>query len=313
MLKNIAESIKAQVSDQVLNQEVMTELALAAFFASGHILLAGPTGIGKNLWARSFAGALGVSYASERFGEHVSTGFFSNITPDPENENAVSQLRYITQPGSFFSNVFLANEFDKSQQWEHTHFYSAIDRRVPVLSDIGGSGSFPLPEPHFIIAACEEAANLPKPLADRFMMKLYVNYPGVAAEKQILQMHHVGATPETEPMQVCTPEIIAQAKEEVRAVAVEDAIFNYIVSIAETTRRVSAIQTGVSPRASISLLHAAKAYAAIKGRDYVIIDDVRNLAIPVLRHRITLIPNAAKEGLHAERIIESIVVGKRIS
>jgi len=312
MLKNIAESINARISDQALNQEAMTELALASFFAGGHILLVGPSGMGKHLWAQAFAGAFELSYAHERFADNASSDFFSKLVPAPDDESA-SQYpvsRYLSQPGSLFSQIFHASGFENISPWEYIHIINAIDRRKPNLSD-AGDGSFPLPNPHFIIASCDENFNLPKPLTDRFMMKLYINYPGVAAEKQILQMHHVGATPDTDHTPICTLETIAQAKEEVQAVAVEDAIFNYIVSIAETTRRVSAIQTGASPRASISLLQAAKAYAAIKGRDYTTIEDVRSLAIPVLRHRITLRPDAIKEGLHAERIIESIIIGKR--
>ena len=303
MLKNLAESIRLQIGDHALNQEAITELALATFFAGGHILLSGPTGLGKTRWARAFAGALGVSYGCARFFENtLPQDFFSTIIFDRESQ------QHKSQPGTFFSQVFQADEIDNTNAWMHTFIMDAMDKQKQSLT-FGGE-SFPLPEPHFIIASCNDTHNLPKPLADRFMMKLYINYPGIAAEKQILQMHHIGATSETEPSPVCTPESIAQAKQEVQAVSVEDAIFNYIVSITETTRRASAIQTGASTRASISLLQAAKAFAAINGRDYVTANDVRNLAIPVLRHRIILRPDAVKEGIQPDRIIESIIVGK---
>ena len=247
MLKNIAESINAQISSHVLNQEALSKLALAAFFAGGHILLTGPTGLGKTTWARAFAGALCVNCSQVR------------LTND---------IRY---------------------------------------DEIFGTGQ----HTGFVIATHEENLVLSESLKDRFMMTLHVNYPGVVAEKQILQMHHVNDVNNQEFTPLYTPEVLIQAKQEVQAVAVEDAIFNYIISIVETTRRVGAVQTGVSIRGSIALLQAAKAYAAINGRDYVELDDVRSLALPVLRHRINLKPDAINEGMQADRIIESIIAGRR--
>jgi len=305
MLKNIVESVKSQISDHVLNQDAITELALAAFFAGGHILLSGPTGLGKTQWAQAFAGALGLSFGCERFFKNsIPQDFFGTYSFDHESN------QFNSRPGTFSSQVFQADEIDNTHPWIHSFIMDAIDRQKNSLTY--ADQSYTLPEPHFVIATLDETVNLPKVLVDRFTMKLYVNYPGIAAEKQILQMHHVGTTPETESMPVCTPESIAQAKQEVQAITVEDAVFNYIVSIAETTRRIGVIQTGASTRASISLLQVAKAYAAINGRDYVTIDDVRSLAIPVLRHRITLRPDAVKQGVQADNIIESIIVGKRM-
>ena len=258
MLKTIAGSIKSQISNQVLNQEALTELSLAAFFAGGHILLTGPTGLGKTLWACSIADALGLSRNCIRFAE--------DIYP-PEILDA------------------------------HTHSPDAYN-----------------PEPHqvapyFMIATTGSYQALSPKLTDRFMMLLSVNYPGVAAEKQILQMHHVNAQNTAALAPVCTPEAIAQAIQEVKAVAADESVFNYIISIVETTRRVSAVQSGASPRGSIALLMAAKAYAAIGGRDYVTTDDVRGLAIPVLRHRLSLRPDAISEGIQPDRIIDSIIAG----
>jgi len=310
MLQNISEGIKSQIGNYVLNQEVVTELALTAFFAGGHILLVGPTGLGKAKWARAFAGALGLDYNSAQLTEStIPDRLYSTYTQDGENQP-------VSRPGALFSPVFHAKfyesnmdntfpRFDNTQEWAHMRILDAIDRNERATNEYG-SESFSLPDPHFIIASLSDTRILPKPLVDRFMMKLYINYPGVAAEKQILQAYHTNA-PEPEPTPICTPETIAQAKQEVQAVMVDDAIFNYIVSIAETTRRISAIQTGVSPRASMALLQAAKAYAVICGRDYVTTSDVKSLAIPVLRHRITLRPDAVKEGVNADRIIESII------
>ena len=303
MLKYIADNIKIQICDHVLNQEAVTELALTAFFAGGHILLSGSTGLGKTRWAQAFTDALGISYNRIRFTENTHPSeILESYARDPENQGVESCQGFLS------SQSILADEIDNAHPEIHTIVMDIMDRHNHSLT-VSGVPS-PFPGPHLVIGSCKWAHNLPETLSDRFMMKLYINYPGVAAEKQILQMYHVGAAQDAKSVPICTPDAIAQAKHEVQAVAVEDAIFNYIVSIVETTRRVSAIQTGVSPRGSIALLMAAKAYAAINGRDFVTIDDVRNLAIPVLRHRINLRPDAIKEGIQADRIIESIIVGK---
>jgi len=316
MLQDIAKSIKSQVNNCALNQDIITELALAAFFADGHILLEGPTGIGKTTWARAFAGALGLPYGSTKLAEnYVSEGFLHTY------ENVCENVHIPPQSGALFTSVFHAEfyetEYKKTQpqtyvnpqSWAHMHILDALDPDKHVLTESVGV-TFSLPDPHYIIISCNDTRILPKALLDRVMMKLYVNYPGVAAEKQILQMHHENISHKPSPAPICTPEDITHAKQEVQAVAVDDTIFNYIVSITETTRRANAIQTGASPRASIALLQASKAYAAINGRDHVTIYDVQCLAIPVLRHRITLRPEAISEGIHADRIIESIIAGK---
>ena len=323
MLQHITHDIKAQVNKHVLGQEALTELALTAFFAGGHILIIGPTGIGKTKWAKSLAGALGLPYDSTFITETTAgDAFFSKVVRDEDNPAI-----FVSRPGALFSPVFHADfhaaEFhpdvdathgviqqmlNSQQFYSFSHIINAMDGEKNSLSDYHDE-AFPLPETQLIIASCNNSTALPKALTDRFMMKLYINYPGVSAEKQLLINRHENITPE--PITpICTPETIAQAKQEVQSVEVEDATFNYIISIVETTRRASAIQSGASPRAGIALLQAAKAYAAINGRDYATINDVQRLAIPVLRHRIALHPGVIKEGLNADRILESIITGK---
>jgi MoxR-like ATPase len=171
-----------------------------------------------------------------------------------------------------------------------------------------------LEEPFFVMATqnpieYEGTYPLPEALTDRFMMKINITYPGIAAEKQLLQMYHHGfSSGKLEDLPaVCSGADIALAKQEIQNVTVEESVFNYIVSIVETTRRVGAVQYGSSPRGSVALLMASKAYAALQGRDFVIPDDVRFLVLPVLRHRVIIKPEAEIEGITADRVIESIL------
>jgi len=222
MLKDIVDGVKTQISKNVLNRDNITEVALAAFFAGGQVLITGSTGLGKNEWAKSLTKSLDI-------------------------------------------------------------------------------------EPFITVATQEESDTLPDATKDRFMIKLHMSYPGIAAEKQLLQMYHNGTFVGPKLLPVCNQEAILQAKEEVQAVAVDDPIFNYIISIIETTRRMGAVITGASPRGGIALLQSSKAWAAVKGRDYVMQHDVTTMALPVLRHRLKLKPDAIAEGIQPDHIIESIL------
>jgi len=288
MLIDIAKGVKTQISSRVLNMEDMTEMALAAFFAGGHILLSRQVGLGKTEWAGALAQALGMTCKTERF--------YNDFQPGGE-----------LHQGPVPTQIYMAEAVGYAHPRVQTIISEAMDRTNKTNKK--SASDCPITEPLFIIATYDEA--LPDFLCDRFMLKMTVPYPGIAAEKQLLQMHHAGIAPDPAPLPVCNLEAIVQAKEEVCAVAVEDSIFNLIISIAETTRRIGAVKTGVSPRGSIALMTASKAYAALQGRDYVMADDVKALAIPVLSHRIRLKPDALKEGVQAEHIIEGILNGRK--
>jgi len=155
----------------------------------------------------------------------------------------------------------------------------------------------------------ETTDSIPLSLTDQFMMKLDIGYPGVTAEKEMLKLYHFGPDPSDASTldPVCTIHELKQMREEIKSISVEEPIFNYIVKIVETTRRISAAQYGSSPRGSVMLLSAAKTYAALQGRSYVTYDDVNKLAVPVLRHRFTLKPEAEQEGITTTQVIKGIL------
>jgi MoxR-like ATPase len=213
--------------------------------------------------------------------------------------------------GPLFTQLCLADEINRTPPKTQSALLEVMEERAITIDGL----THKMDDPFFVMATqnpleYEGTYPLPEALTDRFMMKILVSYPGVTAEKQMLQMYHEGFNPnkpQDDLPAICTAEHIAQAKQEIQAVTVEEAVFNYIVSVVETTRRVGAVQFGASPRGSVALLLASKAFAAINGRDFVIPDDVHTLSLPVLRHRIILKPEAEIEGITTDQVIESIL------
>ncbi|MCL2203339.1 MAG: MoxR family ATPase [Defluviitaleaceae bacterium] len=307
MVKNVADNIKQQINAYVLNQENMTELALVALLAGGHVLLEGVPGLAKTLWARSLARVLDVGCKRVQF------------TADLMPSDILGTKVYNRQTGAFelrrgplFTQLLLADEINRTPPKTQSALLEVMEERAITID----GETHALAEPFFVMATqnpveYEGTYPLPEALTDRFMMKILLTYPGVAAEKQLLQMYHQGfdaanlAQSNLQP--VANAQDIAQARREILSVTVEEGLFNYIVSVVETTRRMGAVQYGASPRGSVALLLAAKCYAAMQGRDFVIPDDVRFLAAPVLRHRIILKPEAEIEGTSADGVIETIL------
>jgi MoxR-like ATPase len=307
MVKTITDEIKKQINRTVINQEIMTELALTALFTSGHVLLEGVPGLAKTLWVRVLARLLDV--------KHTRVQFTSDLMPADilgtkvfNPQDAAFQLR----KGPLFTQLFLADEINRTPPKTQSALLEVMEeRRITIDGE-----THTLAEPFFVVATqnpieYEGTYPLPEALTDRFMMKLLVTYPGVTAEKRILQMYHEGfesvRLEQTGLTPVCGAEDIIRARDEIKSVRVEDSILNYICSIVESTRRVGAVAFGASPRGSVALLLTAKTYAAMQGRDFVIPDDVRILALPVLRHRIILKPEAEIDGLKPDKVLESIL------
>ena len=304
MIKNIADGIKEQINSRVLNQEMLTELALTTLFAGGHVLIEGVPGLAKTLWARSLAQLLSVTCKRAQF------------TSDLMPSDILGTKVFNQQTGSFelrkgplFTQLFLADEINRTPPKTQSALLEVMEERAITID----GQTHPMEEPFFVMATqnpleYEGTYPLPEALTDRFMMKIIITYPGVAAEKEMLQMYHQGFNYSKVEQPICTSaQDIADARQEVQNVTVEDGVFNYIVSLVETTRRVGAVHFGASPRGSVALLLASKTYAAIQGRDYVIPDDVHFLSKPVLRHRIILKPEAEIEGVTTDQVIESIL------
>ena len=305
ILTELSGSIKERLNSRVLNQENLTDMALTALFAGGHVLIEGVPGLAKTLWAKSMAQLINVEYKRMQFTSDIMP---SDILGTKVFNQRTSEFEL--RKGPLFTQLFLADEINRTPPKTQSALLEVMEERAITID----GQTHRLEEPFFVMATqnpleYEGTYPLPEALTDRFMMKINITYPGVAAEKQMLQMYHEGFSSGKldDMMPVCSAADIARARQEIQNVAVEDGVFNYIVSVVETTRRVGAVMYGSSPRGSVALLLASKAYAALQGRDFVIPDDVRYLALPVLRHRLMIKPEAEIEGITPDQVIESIL------
>ncbi len=305
--KNLCDKIKSQINKVVINQENLTDMALNALLSGGHVLIEGVPGLAKTLWARVFAKTISVDFKRVQFTPDLMP---SDILGTKIFDMKSSE--FVLKKGALFTNLFLADEINRTPPKTQSALLEVMEEHSITID--GETNR--LSEPFFVIATqnpieYEGTYPLPEALTDRFMMKLIMGYPGVSAEKKMLQMYNSGFNSNQlesvgiEP--VCKSEELLTCREEIKNVRVDDSIFNYIVSIVETTRRVSTVSAGASPRGTIALLNNAKTYAAINGRDFVIPDDVKELAAPILRHRIILKPEAMIDGIKTDSVIESIL------
>ncbi|MDR2649570.1 MAG: MoxR family ATPase [Clostridiales bacterium] len=300
--QSVIQRIKSEIAKVVINQEYLTDMALCAMLSGGHVLIEGVPGLAKTLWVKTLAKTLAV--------DHKRVQFTSDLMPSDilgakvfNAKNAEFELR----KGPLFTNLFLADEINRTPPKTQSALLEVMEERSITLD----GGTISLAEPFMVFATqnpieYEGTYPLPEALVDRFMMKLTITYPGVAAEKEIIRMYNDGTINYRVEAVCAAPDLLA-CRAEISEVHADDGIYNYIVSIIETTRRITAVSIGASPRGSVALLLCARSYAAMNGRDFIIPDDVRELALPVLRHRIILRPEAEIDGIKPDEVIENIL------
>ncbi|HEY3782059.1 MAG TPA: MoxR family ATPase [Fimbriimonadaceae bacterium] len=306
-VSQIADSIKAEVGKAIVGQEKVVEQVLVAVLANGHVLLEGVPGVAKTLLVRSLARSLDLGYGRVQFtpdlmpSDVIGTTIFDAKTND-----------FVVRKGPIFVNILLADEINRTPPKTQSALLEAMEERRVTIDGT----SHELPPPFLVFATqnpidFEGTYPLPEAQQDRFVLKVLVDYPEEAAEVDVLRRHHAGFRSqnlESAGIQpVVSGEQVAQMQAEVAKIVVEDKVFNYIYEIVKATRRAHEIMIGGSPRAGIALLNCGKALAALRGRDFVIPDDVKELALPVLRHRILLRPEAEVEGLTPDRVLNGLL------
>ncbi|MBR1895118.1 MAG: AAA family ATPase [Bacteroidales bacterium] len=298
--------LSMEMGKVIVGQKALVENLLIGLLADGHILLEGLPGLAKTLAINTLSRSVGGKFSRIQF------------TPDLLPADLTGTLIYSQKEGSFevhkgpvFANFVLADEINRSPAKVQSALLEAMQERQVTIGD----ETFKLPDPFLVMATqnpIEQEGTYPLPEAqvDRFMLKVVVDYPKKEEERQIVRMNNTGEFPK--PQAVVSPEDIVRARQVLREVYMDEKIERYIVDIVYATRTPAEyglgklkdlISYGGSPRASISLAMASKAYAFIKRRGYVIPEDVRAVCNEVLRHRIGLTYEAEAENVTPEEII----------
>lgn len=308
----VFERMRQEAQKVIVGQEALFKLVVVGFFTGGHVLLEGVPGTAKTLIAKTLAMLVSGRFSRVQFTPDLMP---SDIVGTSVYDSATNQFNL--KRGPVFTNVLLADEINRAPAKTQSALLECMEERQVSIDGVRHELSLP-----FMVLATQNPVEyegtypLPEAQLDRFLFKLQVVYPGREMERQILMNYHEGfnatALEAAGIESVVDKDSLLQCQTEIQAVTVEDAIFDYIVSLAEASRDSPELVLGGSPRASVALLLASKTYAALEGRDYIVPDDVKLLAPHVYRHRILLKPEAEIEGLSADNVIERLLASAEI-
>lgn len=308
----VFEKMRQEAQKVIVGQEALFKLVVVSFFTGGHVLLEGVPGTAKTLIAKTLAMLVSGEFSRVQFTPDLMP---SDIVGTSVYDAATNQFNL--KRGPVFTNVLLADEINRAPAKTQSALLECMEERQVSIDGVRHELS-----PPFMVLATQNPVEyegtypLPEAQLDRFLFKLNVMYPGRETERQILMNYHQGFNAtllgNAGIESVVDEDALRLCQEEIQAVTVEDAIFDYIVSLAEASRDSPELVLGGSPRASIALLLASKSYAALEGRNYIVPDDVKLLTPHVYRHRILLKPEAEIEGLSADDVIERLLAAAEI-
>lgn len=297
---------RTELAKVIVGQEELITQCLLTVLCSGHALLEGVPGIAKTLVIKSFARLFALEFKRVQC--------TSDLMPaDIVGSNVLnlSTSTFSLHRGPLFTDFLLADEVNRMPPRTQAALLEAMEERQITIDGV----THRLSEFFTVFATqnpieFEGTYPLPEAQLDRFLVKILVTYPQAEQEITILENHHQGFDPHdltAAHLTELSPELLAEARAEVKNVKVEPALFRYMVDIVRRTRDWPSFSIGASPRAAISLMMVAKGFAALEDRDYMIPDDVKAAALPVLRHRVILRPEAELEGLETNNILNEIV------
>ena len=303
----IVGSIKTEVGKTIVGMEEAIELLLTSLLCGGHVLLEGVPGTGKTFLVQSFAVSLNLSFGRIQFtpdmmpGDVLGTNLFNFQTNS-----------FVLTPGPIFTQMLLADEINRTPPKTQAALLQAMNERSVTID----RQTYSLGEDFMVVATqnpIEQQGTYPLPEAqlDRFLFKVVVSYPSRDEERAIVARHgRRSAMPKVGDFSIqkaAGADELAAARQAAANVALSESLVDYIVDIIRGTRQEPSIETGASPRAATMLAAASRAYAAVRGRDYVLPDDIKRLAVPLLRHRVVMTPVSDIEGVASEQAIRSVV------
>ena len=301
-IQQVAQTLIRNIQQVLVGKEEVIELALVAILCEGHLLLEDVPGIGKTTLAKAIAQSLTCSFARIQF------------TPDllPSDISGISYFNQASQQfefraGPILNQIVLADEINRATPRTQSALLEAMQERTVTVDGV----THQTPRPFLVMATqnpieLEGTFPLPEAQVDRFLLRIGLGYPSLEEEHEILLRHKL-ADPLDKLEAVASPDALLASQQAVREIAVEESVRDYIIRVVQATRHHAAVELGASPRGSLSLYRAAQALAAIRGRTFVLPDDVKYLAPGVLTHRLVISPQIRLRGRTPEAVLTEII------
>ncbi|MBS1556235.1 MAG: MoxR family ATPase [Bacteroidetes bacterium] len=297
--------IKQEIAKVIVGQDAMIDQLLVAILADGHVLIEGVPGVAKTLTAKLLSKVVAIDFSRIQFTPDLMP---SDVLGTSVYNLKTSEFEF--KQGPIFSNIVLIDEINRAPAKTQAALFEVMEERQVTID--GHTRKMKLP--YLVVATQnpiehEGTYRLPEAQLDRFLFKIVVGYPNPDEEAIILTRHHQrqGAQPAQNVTSVLTGEQILAFRQLAHQVHIEENLMKYIVGMVDETRKNPMLFLGASPRASIAMLMSAKAYALINGRDFVSPEDVKFIALPVLRHRLQLSPEKEMEGVSIDDVVKQII------
>lgn len=304
-LNHLAYRIRHEISKIIVGQERVLDLLLTALLANGHVLIEGVPGVAKTLIAKLLAKSLDTGFSRIQFTPDLMP---SDVLGTTVFNSSTSGFEF--KSGPVFSNMILIDEVNRAPAKTQSALFEVMEERQVTIDGV----TRPMAQPFLVLATQnpvehEGTYRLPEAQLDRFLFKIKIDYPSLEQEVGILQnaCERGNVNEVDQVLPVVTAAEILEFQELIHHVLVEPQLLRYIATIVEKTRNHSSLYLGASPRASLSILRASRAFAALEGRDFVTPEDIQEVLFPVLTHRVILSPEKEMEGVKPEAVIRQIV------
>ena len=304
-LQQAVQEVRNEIGKVIVGQEQIVDLMIAALLSDGHVLMEGVPGVAKTLTAKLLARTVSVKFSRVQFTPDLMP---SDVTGSSIFNMKSNEFEF--RQGPIFANIVLIDEINRAPAKTQSSLFESMEERQ-VTAD---GKTYKLDAPFMVVATQnpvdqEGTYRLPEAQLDRFLFKIRVDYPNVMQETKILEDYHSRKNSlQLENVKaVITAEQLRSYREKVYSLYVEPQLLHYIAQIVSQTRNNASLYLGASPRASLAILTSSKALAAMRGRDFITPDDIREVAIPVLQHRVMLTPEREMEGLTSGEIIRQLI------